>query len=242
MSQDDATALEQEVEAQLAAEREAFEARFPPEAFTGIAKALKVRPTPENLAVLRDGLLEDFYFNFDVGHQWKEPTRKEQIARLKKLCEAATTLHSLLTGFDIWWNLPLGLLAPDDLDAAGEGVTDQFVPKLKRLADTAAGAIEELASKQSRRGRPAKNARFRGLTPLLIREYEWLMKEPACCPYWLPDSGVYGGKGSFYPFARAVWCCLRENLPADARDAIPSTEPALAQELLKHWPKDRSKR
>jgi hypothetical protein len=43
MSEDDATALEQEVEAQLAAEREAFEARFPPKVFLGVAKALKIR-------------------------------------------------------------------------------------------------------------------------------------------------------------------------------------------------------
>ena len=54
MSEDDATALEQAVEEQLAAEREAFEARFPLEAFTGIARALKVRPTPENLSRLSD--------------------------------------------------------------------------------------------------------------------------------------------------------------------------------------------
>ena len=42
MSEDDATALEQEAAESLAAERDAFEARFPPEAFTGIAKALKI--------------------------------------------------------------------------------------------------------------------------------------------------------------------------------------------------------
>jgi len=38
MSEDDATALEQAVEEQLAAEREAFFEGFPPEAFTGIAR------------------------------------------------------------------------------------------------------------------------------------------------------------------------------------------------------------
>ena len=121
-------------------------------------------------------------------------------------------------------------------------MTDHFIVTLRLLADTAPGRIETIASEKSRRGRPAKNAPFRGLTPLLIRMYKFIREEPAECPYYLPDSGVYGSKGSFYPFARAVWRCLRQKLPADARDAIPSTEPALAQELRKHWPQDRPKR
>ena len=99
MSEDDTDALHQAVEEQLAAERDAFEACFPPEAFTGIAKALKVRPTPENLSWLRGRLLPDFYFCLDVRHLLKEPTRKQEINHLKKICEAATTLHSSLTSF-----------------------------------------------------------------------------------------------------------------------------------------------
>ena len=51
---EDADAREQEAAELLAAEQDAFEARFPPEAFTGIAKTLKVRPTPENLSRLSD--------------------------------------------------------------------------------------------------------------------------------------------------------------------------------------------
>jgi hypothetical protein len=74
MSEDDATALEQAVEEQLAAEREAFFEGFPPEAFTGIAKTLKVRPTPENLSRLRGWLLPDFYYLYRVVPS-KEPTR-----------------------------------------------------------------------------------------------------------------------------------------------------------------------
>jgi len=53
MSEDDATALEQEAAESLAAERDAFEARFPPEAFTGIAKALKIPEAGEPFTVAR---------------------------------------------------------------------------------------------------------------------------------------------------------------------------------------------
>ena len=91
MSQDDATALEQEEEAQLAAEREAFEARFPADAFTGIAKALKVRPTPENLAWLRDELLPDFYSLYFSCNQVKWLR-----ARKKSICgRRSTKLHPI---------------------------------------------------------------------------------------------------------------------------------------------------
>ena len=181
----------------------------------------------------------------------KEPTRQERIRRLKKLREAATTLHALLTSFDaLWWDLPLGLLDPNDLDASGvdedldasAGGRTRFVASLKLLADTAAGRIEELTAEQARKGRPAKNAPFRELTPRLVRQYERFTKQPAGPPNWIPNSGIWRGKGSFYPFARAVWCCLRDNLPAEARAAIPSTEEGLAQELKKHWPKGGASR
>ena len=142
--------------------------------------------------------------------------------------------------------LAVGLLDPDDLDASkadddldasGEGRTDQFVAALKLLADTAADEIKQLASRKSRRGRPAKNAPFRELIPILVRKYERFMKEPAGCPYWLPDSSIYGGKGDFHLFAVAVWRCLQDSLPSEAFAVIPSSEGALAQELQKHWPK-----
>jgi len=71
---EDADAREQEAAELLAAEQDAFEARFPPEAFTGIAKTLKVRPTPENLSRLRGWLLPDFYYLYRVVPS-KEPTR-----------------------------------------------------------------------------------------------------------------------------------------------------------------------
>jgi|SRR5215471_1808549 len=161
MSEDDATVLEQEAEAQLAAEREAFEARFPPEAFTGIAEALKVRPTPENLAWLRDELLPDFYSLYFSCSQVKWPTRKEEIDLWKKIHKAASDLHSAVTSFNINC-LPLDLFAPDE---GAAGVTDHFIVTLRLLADTAPGQIETIASEKSRRGRPAKNAPFRELTP-----------------------------------------------------------------------------
>jgi hypothetical protein len=156
MSNDDATDLEQEVLEQLAAEQEAFEARFPPEAFKEVAKALKVRPTLENLSRLRGRLLPDFHSCLDVRHRYKPGTRKERINRLKKLCETATTLHSLLTSFDTWWDLPWDLIGRDDPDDPREGVTDQFKATLKRLADTAAGQIEKPAFTKSHRGRPRR--------------------------------------------------------------------------------------
>jgi hypothetical protein len=242
MSEDEAAALEQEVEAQLAAEREDFEALFPPEAFTGIAKALKIRPKPEYLSRLRGWLLPDFYEYLCWGHPGKKPTRKDRIKRVKKLREAAMSLHFSLTHFDGIWMMdwPLDVLAPDD-DRNAPGVTDQFTATLQLLVDRAATLIENIASEKSRRGRPVKNAPFRELTPILVRKYERLTKEPAERPYFLPDSRIYDGKGSFYPFVRAVWCCLRTNLPAEARDSIPSTEGALAQELQNHWPEDRTK-
>ena len=241
MSEDDATALEQAVEERLAAEREAFFAGFPPEVFREIATALKVRPTPENLSRLRGWLLPDFHFCLDVRHRYKEPTRKEQIKLLKKLSKAATTLHFAVINFDINFCLPSALLAPEE---GAVGVTDHFIATLELLADTAAAEIEKPASRQSLRGRPPKNEPFRQLTPILIRTYERVRKEPAECPYYLPDSGIYGSKGSFYSFALAVWRCLRDNLPTEALAAIPSPEGGhgLAQELIKHWPEDRLKR
>ena len=114
---------------------------------------------------------------------------------------------------------------------------------MQLLADRAATLIENIASKKSRRGRPIKNAPFRELTPRLIRKYERLTEESAERPYQLPDSGgIYNSKGSFYPFAVAVWRCLQDNLPPDSLAVIPATEAGLAEELKKHWPKDRPKR
>jgi hypothetical protein len=238
MSEDDAAALEQEVLEAEAAEREAFEARFPTAVFTGIAKALKVRPGPENLSRLRGRLLPEFYY-LHMTVLKKEPTREEQINQLRKVYEAASTLHSCLTAFNRIWlelNLPIDLFAPDE--GLAEGITDPFIATLQQLAEATASSAEKLASKGSRRGRPAKNFPFRQLTPDLVRIYEFVRKEPAEPPYWLPDSHGYGGKGNFYPFALAIWHCLRDNLPDTALAAIPPTEFGLAEELRKHWPKD----
>jgi hypothetical protein len=236
MSEGDATDLEHEALEAEEAEREAFEARFPPEAFTEVTKALKVRPTPEILSRLRGWLLPGFYdLYYFCKYGVKRPTRKEEIALLKKIHKAASTLHSAMTNVDINFCLPLGLLAPDE---GGVGVTDNFVATLQLLANTAAGEIEKPASGQSRRGRPPKNEPFRQLTPTLVRLYESVRKEPAGRPYQLPDSRMYGSKGSFYPFALAVWHCLQDHLPAEARAAIPPKEGGLAEELKQHWPED----
>jgi hypothetical protein len=239
---EDTDSLEQEVLKKLAAERATFDERFPPEAFTGIAKALKVRPTPENLSRLRGRLLPEFYHLHSTALN-NEPTRKEQIDQLQKVHEAASTLHSCLTAFNRIWlelNLPINLFAPDE--GVAEGVTDPFIATLQQLAEATASRAEKLASKGSRRGRPAKNIPFRQLTPDLVRFYEFFRKEPAEPPYWLPDSRGYGGKGNFYRFALAVWRCLQDNLPDNALAVIPPTEFGLAEELRKHWPKDGGRR
>jgi hypothetical protein len=239
MSKDDAAPLEQEVLEAEAVEREAFEARFPPAVFTGIAKALKVRPTPENLSRLRHRLLPDFYFYLDTRHRYKEPTRKELIKLLNKLSNAASTLHSSVTSADYTFCLSHAFDAPDE---GAAGVTDHFIATLESLAKTAAGLVEKPDFGKSSRGRPSTNEPFRQLTPTLVRIYERVRKEPADHPNWLPDSGTYGGKGSFYPFALAVWHCLQDNLPVESLAAIPSTEGGLAQELIKNWPKGSANR
>ena len=239
MSEDDATTLEQAVEKQLAEEREKFFEGFPPEAFTGIAKALMLRPTPENLSRLRDRLLPDFYFCLDTRHRYKEPTRKELIKLLNKLSNAASTLHSAVTSAHYIVCLSQAFDAPGE---GAVGVTDHFVATLESLPKTAAGLVEKPDFGKSRRGRPSTNEPFRQLTPTLVRIYERVRKEPADHPNWLPDSGTYGGKGSFYPFALAVWHCLQDNLPVESLAAIPSTEGGLAQELIKNWPKGSANR
>jgi hypothetical protein len=139
------------VEEQLAAEREAFEARFPTEAFRGIATALKVRPTPENLSYLSGRLLPAFYFCLDVRHRYKEPTPKELLKLLKKLSNAASTLHSAVTSADYTFCLSWAFDAPDE---GAVGVTDHFIATLELLAKPTAGQIEKFASGKSRRGRP----------------------------------------------------------------------------------------
>jgi hypothetical protein len=234
---EDADAREQEVLETEAADREAFEARFPPEAFTGIAKALKARPTPENLSWLRERFLPEFYYIFE-GVSHKQPTRQERISRLNKVQHAASILHWALTSSDgVWLDLMLFTRPGESFTANGQ----QFAADARRLADIATNIVEELSSRQSHRGRPSKNAPFRELTPSLVRIYKFIRKEPASSPYWLPDSRVYGGKGLFFPFAVAVWRCLRENLPPKARHTIPSSKDALAQELRKYWREDWAK-
>jgi hypothetical protein len=230
MCEDDTAAVEQAALEDLTADRETFEARFPPEAFAGIAKALKVRPTPQNLSHLRRWLLPVFHYLYTYI-SGKEVTREEKIKHLKKLREAAKTLHSSMINFDDVWSLALldGPLATDDF-------SDQFTATLQLLADTADAQIKKLDLRKSRRGRPTKYEPFRQFTRRLVSKYERLMKEPAGRPNWLKDSGVYGKKDPFPPFALAVWLCLQNHLPPEARRLIPPNENALGQELNKHWP------
>ncbi len=137
----------------------------------------------------------------------------------------------LLRGYGLM-TLPINLFGADDEPHA---VSDAFKATLVGVAEAASEAADRLASARLPRGRPRKNDPFRELVIHLIRKYERLTHEPAGCPYWLPDSGIYGGKGRFWKFACAVWRCLYHHGP-ELRPVLPDTEEALGQELRKHWP------
>ena len=58
------------------AEREALEARFPPETFARIAEAMGLTPEPEILSGLRRSLLETFYFFYAISSAQSLSLRK----------------------------------------------------------------------------------------------------------------------------------------------------------------------
>jgi hypothetical protein len=208
-------------------DRIAFEALFPPEAFRPIAHALGKSAEPQNLKALRNWLLP--YFDLFSSGTGKEPSRAERLKSLVEFRDAARTLLDpvLRRRLGILW------LTRDALGAASD---QQFKATLQRLADQANAAIEKL-SKLGRTGPPKKNAAFRELAPELVYIYERITEQPAGKPYWLPDSRAYGG--AFYEFAVEVWRCLFDRLPK-ARNILPKTEAALAEELKRHWPKEHA--
>ena len=200
---------------------ERFEARFPPDAFVGIAEALGLACTPKSLANLAEWLRPEFYAFYLMAPQ--EPTRAERLKALRKARQAARALDATLD--EIWLDLPMDLLET-------EGGVHQFRGAVRQLASAAEHQLARLRKEPSPRGRPQKNA-FRELSARLVWVYERLMHRTARRPHWLPDSRVYGG--TFFRFVRAVWQCLREHIP-EAHSALPRSEGALAQELKKHWP------
>ena len=217
MSEDDATALEQAVEERLAAEREAFEARFPPKAFIGVARALKIRE-PAIFARLVLSLRDDFY-DFQLNCQSKWPSRDAEIRRLIELRDAA----NLLVSADLW--MPLNPLAEAD--------EEQFLATTKRLATFWGEELTKLEAAPSDVGRPSHNA-FHELIIGLIRTYQRVARKRATRPSTRFNKRGY--HGDFYQFAIAAWRSLRDHFPETA-DRIPYSKGALAEALRNHWPK-----
>jgi hypothetical protein len=215
MSDDDATDLEQEALEQLAAEREAFEARFPPRDFLGVARALKIRD-PAIFARLVRSLRDDFY-EFHWNSRSKRPSRANEMNRLQELRDAADLLASGDLG------LPLNLLDEEE----------QFVTTAKRLATFWDEELRALEAGPSAAGRRS-HAAFHELIICLIRTYQRVAKKPAKKPNMRFNKPGY--HGDFYQFAIAAWRCLREHFP-EAADRIPYIEGALAEALRDHWPK-----
>ncbi len=207
------------------ADFDAFAARLPVDAFEPIARALAVNAEPKNLAALRDWLLPEFHFFYlSIG---KQRSRAERLRRLKALRDAAAVVSASLGPGGAWVDLPWGILREIDGD---------FQDRVKELEEAATTSVRRILATPSPRGRPPKSA-FRDLTPALMRIYERQTGHAALKPHWLPDSRRYGGK--FYPFAVAVWRCLRSHI-RESKDALPPTQSALADELRKHWPADSS--
>ena len=72
-----------------------------------------------------------------------------------------------------------------------------------------------------------------------VRVYEHVTRERAKKPYWLGDTGAYGG--AFYQFALTVWDCLYARIP-EVRACLSASDQALAQELQNHWPEQETDR
>jgi hypothetical protein len=217
----------EEAERQADAQREAFEARFPPEAFEPIARALHVARTPENVSAIRDWLMPYLEQSFS-GDVVKKPTVPERRKELRRLRDALAVVWLASRGRHGSASLPWTLR---DL---GDGVPENFVAVLQRLHRRVDEQLRELEAVPARRG-PKPKTTFRDFTPDLIWLYERVTGKEAKKPYWLDDSGVYGG--DFYRFAVAVWECVRKCVP-QFKAAPPKSEGAMAQELQDHWPRE----
>ena len=203
---------------------DAFEARFPPEAFEPIAQALNVAPTPKNLATLTRWLiphLERGFSGIVVKKRTISGRRKELRGLRDALALVSRASHRLPS---VASARTLGDLDNDE--------DEKFVAALQRVYHRVDKQLHELEATPARRGPKPKTA-FRNFTPDLVWLYERMTEGEAKKPYWLGDSRSYGS--DFYRFAVAVWKCLRERLP-ELKDALPDSEGALAQELQDHWP------
>jgi hypothetical protein len=222
---EDADALEQEALEQEAAHRQAFEARFQPDAFKRVASALNLRDTEEDLKAIGDWLLPYFY-NFFSGRPYKEPPRKERIAKLKKLLAALDIVRNGIPPRASFMDFPTTIGEMSETNEFLLGKLDEYY---RRVGEK----LRKLEAGPARRG-PKPKGQFRDFARELVRIYDLLPHKEAGKPYWLPDSRAYGG--DFYHFAVAIWECLRQGAP-QFKEALPDSEGALADELRNHWPK-----
>jgi hypothetical protein len=213
----DADAREQEALEAEAADREKFEAKFPPKVFLGVAKTLNIRD-PAIFARLVRSLRADFYlFHMDCRSKW--PSRGTEMERLRELREAA----NLLASADLW--MPSNPL--------GEDEEEQFLATAKRLGTFWDQELTKLEAAPSAAGRPSHDE-FHELIIGLIQTYQRISRNRATMPS--TRSNKPGYHGDFYRFAIAAWRCLGDHLP-EARHLIPSSGGALAEALRTHWPK-----
>jgi hypothetical protein len=196
-------------------EMAAFKARFPPEAFEGVAEALGLLPEPKNLSVLRDWLLPELYFFF-VSCPGEESTRKERIRHLEDLQNAATTLLASIGPGGALFYMPRKYLGPELL-------SDQFRATLRSLADDAAAQIRRSRASRGQPGRPRLEA-FRQLGEDLIRVYRTIGAKTAVASEW----------DDFYRFAVAACRCLESCMPAVVAD-FPKSQRAMRDNLREVW-------
>jgi hypothetical protein len=200
-----------------AAEREVFEARFPPETFSQIAEAMGLPAEPEILSGLRRSLLETFYYFYAIS-SGESSSREERISGLTELRDAARSFR-----YSGAW-ITVGSLGK----AENEPMYDEkFRATVRSLAAKAEKKIVELKSRRDQPGRPRKED-FWELMPDLVRIYEgWTGKEAKKPP------GIRGRKfGGFRSFVVAVNNCLLANL-TEVADKLPSGPSAVRSELRK---------
>lgn len=212
---------------ELMAEKEAFEARFPAEAFVGIAEALRLRPGPQILAGLRRSLLKSFYF-FYVSSSGETPSRDDWICALTDMRDAARALLK---------SLPYRLVL---MTAASGGEDDplfyeKFRVSIRLIAERAEASIAKLRSERGVGGRPRKE--FWQLGADLVRVYRKWTNKQADKPRWVGGSKY---AGDFYDFVVAVTKCLRANLSErQLLTNLPDNPSSIGDGLRKRWPLDK---
>jgi hypothetical protein len=194
---------------------DAFEARFPAEAFKPIARALGKGTERVSLEALRGWLLPDFC-SFYASCTTDQRFRTQRVRELKNRGKAAVALLS---------SLKSGWFLDQPRNLRDAPFRKEFMETLEELADAA-------GTRNRERYRP-KDAFRNELTPGLAWVYEHVTGERAKKPYWLGDTGTYGG--AFYQFTLAVWECLYARVP-EVRACLSASDQALAQELQNHWP------